>query len=78
MLCECIPVATTVGGIPLAVGKTGFLVSPDDPIALTKAITMALKAPRRKGKEARKRIIQDFPDGKRERALLELINDLTH
>ena len=77
MLCECIPVATTVGGIPSAVGKTGFLVPPDDPIALTKAITMALKAPQRKGKEARRRIVRDFPVERREKALEELISDLT-
>jgi len=77
MLCECIPVATTVGGNPSAVGKTGFLVPPNDPMKLTKAITLALKASHQKGKQARKRIVGNFPDEKREKALLELINDLT-
>ncbi|MBF8247613.1 MAG: glycosyl transferase, group 1 family protein [Bacteroidetes bacterium] len=75
MLCECIPVATTVGGIPSAVGKTGFLVPPDDPLELTKAITLALKAPRQKGKQARKRIAANFPAEKREKALPGIINE---
>ncbi|MEK6565213.1 MAG: glycosyltransferase family 4 protein [Bacteroidota bacterium] len=77
MLCECIPVATTVGGIPSAGGKTGFLVPPNDPMELAKAITLALKAPRRKGKEARKRIAKNFPVERREETLEKLISDLT-
>lgn len=76
MLCECIPVATTVGGIPSAVGSAGFLVPPDDPVNLSRAITRALKAPLRTGKQARKRMIANFSDEKREKTLLGLIDEL--
>ena len=73
MLCECIPVATDVGGNPTAVGHTGFLVPADNVEALTGAIQKALAADQAYGMEARARIVALFPKEKRETELLHRI-----
>ena len=73
MLCQCIPVATTVGGMPEAVGNAGFLVPPKDARALLKAIQRALSASAKHGVLARKRIAENFPAAKRQVALLKIL-----
>jgi glycosyltransferase involved in cell wall biosynthesis len=73
MLCECIPVATEVGGNPTAVGHTGFLVPADNVDALAIAIKKALDADQAYGMEARARIVALFPKEKREAELIHRI-----
>ncbi|HLF20070.1 MAG TPA: glycosyltransferase family 4 protein [Bacteroidota bacterium] len=75
MLGECIPVATNVGGNANAVGSAGFIVEPNDPDVLVNALRKALKAPARQGKQARKRISEEFPAKKREESLLRILSE---
>ena len=73
MLCQCIPVATNVGGNITAVGTTGILVASKDPNALASALERALNMNDEPGKQARKRIQELFPQEKRELELKTLI-----
>lgn len=72
MLCGCIPVASGVGGIPAAVGDTGFLTPPGDPAALAAALRAALGAPEGRGASARSRIASRYTREMRKTALIEL------
>jgi len=76
MLCGCIPVGTLRGGIPSAIGNAGYLVPYGDVHALVTAIRSAMQAPPEKGKEARERILREFPLERRERDLVETVNEL--
>jgi len=75
MLCECVPVGTRVNGIPGAIGDTGFYVPFGDSKATSEAIRLALDSD--KGKEARERIKDLFPVERREKKLIEIIDELT-
>jgi glycosyltransferase involved in cell wall biosynthesis len=74
MLCECVPVGTRRGGIPTAIGDTGFYVPYGDPHKTAEAIRRAIMSSR--GKEARKRIKLLFSLEARERRVVELIHEL--
>jgi glycosyltransferase involved in cell wall biosynthesis len=74
MLCECVPVGTEYCGIPHAIGDTGFYVPYADVDATVQAVREALKSD--KGREARERIKVKFPLEKREKRLVDIINDL--
>jgi glycosyltransferase involved in cell wall biosynthesis len=76
MLCECIPVGTIAGGIPTAISETGYLVPYRDQEGLVNALRAALDAPPAKGKEARARILREFTLERREKALVQVINEL--
>ncbi|MEM2891219.1 MAG: glycosyltransferase family 4 protein [Thermoplasmata archaeon] len=74
MLCECVPVGTTVPGIVSAIGDTGFIVPPNDPVAAADAIRKALASD--KGPAARARIAAEFSAAKRESELVSAIQAL--
>jgi len=74
MLCGCVPVGTRYCGIPTAIGDTGFYVPYGDPKATAETIKEALKL--NKGKEARERIKKMFPIERREKELIEIINNI--
>lgn len=74
MLCGCVPVGTKKGGIPTAIGKIGFYAPYGDAKTIAEAIKKALKS--NKGKEARERIIKEFPLEKRKKELVKNINIL--
>ncbi len=76
MLCGCIPIGTTVGGIPTAIGETGFLVDGADPAGLVRAIADAMAAPEGKGVAAHERIASHFSAERRERGLCAAIDAL--
>ena len=76
MLCECIPVGTVAGGIPTAIGDTGFLVPYGDRTKLVRALRSALDAPPEQGTRARGRILSEFTLERRERELTRVIQDL--
>jgi len=76
MLCECIPVGTTVGGIPTAIANTGFLVEYPDEVQTIHAIRDALTSPPERAKLARTRISSHFSIEKREAALKRIISEL--
>jgi glycosyltransferase involved in cell wall biosynthesis len=73
MLCECIPVATNVGGNATALGSVGILVSSKDPVKLAEALRRAFSFSPDTGKAARSRIVTQFPSAKRQESLLQLI-----
>lgn len=75
MLCECVPVGTDVPGIRTAIGDTGFYVPYGDPLMAAEAIKKALKS-EKKGKDARERIKQMFPQERRENELVEIIQKI--
>jgi glycosyltransferase involved in cell wall biosynthesis len=65
MLSEAAVVATNVGGASEALGETGLLVPPRDPVAMAEAIATLLRAPdscRRLGEHARKRATHWFSE----------------
>ena len=76
MLCECIPVATAVGGNPRAVGNTGLLVESGDVDALKRALEMAVTLPRDHGRAARQHVMERFSRERREQRLVELFEGL--
>lgn len=75
MLCECIPVGTDRNGIPRAIGDTGFIVPYGDPKAAAEAIKKALEDLGERGQRARGRIIELFPEKRRENGLIQAINE---
>jgi glycosyltransferase involved in cell wall biosynthesis len=76
MLCECLPVGTRVGGIPTAIGEAGFLVPFGDVGALVAGLGSALKSGADGGSRARQQIAQNFPLERRERELLQILQEL--
>ncbi len=76
MLCGCIPVGTRAGGIPTAIADTGYLVEYRDQVGLVNALKQALASPSSDGRKARERMTTEFALKKRERLLVEVINDL--
>jgi hypothetical protein len=74
MLAGDIPVGTRRGGIPEAIGNTGFYVPYGDVQASAEAIKRALQSPEELGLKARARIMQLYPQQRREEALINIIN----
>jgi len=77
MLCECIPVGTRVGGIPTAIGETGFIVDYGDERQTIDAIRDGLRRPSADGMRARARIASKFTLLQREKALKASIANLS-
>ncbi len=76
MLCECIPVGTTRGGIPTAIGEVGILLPYGDVDVLVDGLTKSLTLSDEFGKKARLRIIEKFPRQRRINGLLKVIEEL--
>lgn len=72
MLCGCVPFGPKVGGIPTAIGQTGYLYEPNNLEDAARKLDAAL-ASEDLGKIARQRIIENFSLKKREEKLLEII-----
>ena len=65
MLTKAAIVATDVGGVHEALGRTGLLVKPRDPVALAEAVATMLKWPQgrqRYGEQARERALSWFTE----------------
>lgn len=75
MLCECIPVVTERFALPEVVSDTGFYVPYGDDKATAEAILKSLNSPDDLGKKARERIKEMFSMEKREKALLNVIEN---
>jgi len=73
MLCECVPVGTRYGGIPTAIGDTGFYVNYGDVHGTIEAIRGAA---RMDGSLARRRIKSLFPVELREQRLVNFLDYL--
>ena len=77
MLCECIPVATEVGGMTTAVSGIGVLVPPGNVDALVAGLLKAMQFPADVGVKARARIVALYPQEKRVSELYKLIDGVT-
>lgn len=75
MLCGCIPVGTDAGGIPIAIGETGYLSKERDPVEISELIKMALKSDSAKRKMAKQRIINNFSLELRKRRINQIIDN---
>ncbi|MEA3475746.1 MAG: glycosyltransferase family 4 protein [Candidatus Cloacimonadota bacterium] len=73
MLCGCLPIGTNVGGIPQAIGETGWIVEYGDVKGTADVITDAMRMDTKKGLLCRQRIIQMFSEHQREKKLIEII-----
>jgi glycosyltransferase involved in cell wall biosynthesis len=78
MLSGCIPVGTIAGGIPTAIGTTGYLVEYRDQQGLVDALKRAIEAPESDGARARERIKSTFTVERREEGLRSAIDALLH
>lgn len=72
MLCECFPMGTNVGGIPTAIGNTGEIIEYGNVQSASEVILKALQEC--SGKDARKRVVENFSLKRREEELVALIN----
>lgn len=75
MLCACVPVGTRVGGIPTAIDGIGFLVEYGNAGTLAAALQDALAADPGRGMRARDHIAANFSLERRERALLQVLQE---
>ena len=73
MLCECVPVGFRAGGIPVAIGEAGVIVEKKDIKDIVVAMNKALDKHEILGPKARERVIQTFPESKREKRLFEIM-----
>jgi glycosyltransferase involved in cell wall biosynthesis len=76
MLCECIPVGTDRGGIPTGIGNAGIIIPYGEVKTLVGAFSKAIELPEEIGRKARKRIIDNFPEERRHRELVSIIESL--
>lgn len=82
MLSGCIPVVSRVGGMPEAVGPTGWIVDTPEPEAIAHAIRQALSVagdPARAGAAraaTRARMLEQYSPARRRQRLLELLEGL--
>ncbi|MCK4223719.1 MAG: glycosyltransferase family 4 protein [candidate division Zixibacteria bacterium] len=76
MLCECIPVVSNATALPEVVGDCGFFLTEQSPEKLAALISKALNSDSQLGKRARERIKMHFPLEKREKALLQVVEQL--
>ncbi len=77
MLCECVPVGTKYCGIPRAIGSTGFYVKYGDVEDTVEGIKKALKC-NTCGKNARDRIINNFPKQLREHKIISILKHIAN
>jgi glycosyltransferase involved in cell wall biosynthesis len=77
MLCECIPIGSDVFGIPTIIGDTGFILKRKNEEELFALMNEAMKSDKIKlSKAARERIKNNFPMERREKELLNLVQNL--
>ena len=74
MLCECIPVGSSVNGIPKAIGNPQLIINKPNVQEAALAIKYALSMPDSEGSVYRQRIIDMFPKSKREQSIQEVLS----
>jgi glycosyltransferase involved in cell wall biosynthesis len=73
MLCECVPVGSSVGGIITAIGDAGYLAPYGDVPAFASSIRTALNSPAGAGRKAREHVRRNFLLSARESLLREAV-----
>lgn len=77
MACECIPIGSAVFAIPLIIGDTGFVLQKKDFNQLKTLILKAVGSDKKSlAKSARVRIKNEFPQERREKEFIKLIEHL--
>lgn len=76
MLCECIPVGSNVTFIPEIIGDTGYIVYHKTIDEMKQQVEKALQSDAELGKKAKKRIMENYTLGIREKSLVETIYPL--
>lgn len=78
MLCECIPIGSSVFSIPEIIGDTGYVLQERSSDGLIKLLQQIMNHPidSAAGLKARQRIMDNYPLKKRKIALQGLIDDL--
>ncbi len=76
MLCECVPVIANTSALPEIIGKVGYKVKYNDIEDSIKKISMALNSSKEHQKQARERIIKNFPLTRRKQEILRFLNNL--
>ncbi len=75
MLCQCVPIGSNAGAIPMIIKDTGFILPKKDTTLLLNLIQSALQSDiQQLGVKARNRILKEFPLERRARELTNLIN----
>lgn len=74
MLCECIPVGTSVCGIPDAIREVGYILTSDNISDAVHIIEKALDQNSSSGAYARQRIINEFSLSRREKKIINIFN----
>ena len=76
MLCECVPIASSVAALPEIVGDTGFILHTKDADRLKELLDTALASDQiALGLRARQHIMDSFPPSER-RKLLALVEEM--
>jgi len=77
MLCECIPIGSSVNVIPDIIGDTGFILNNRNIFELEKLIRKAITCTKKKekAKKARQRIVNNYSFEKRKNKLFSLLED---
>lgn len=77
MMCGCIPIGSSAYAIPYIIGNTGFILQKKDNEQLKTLIQQAVSSDKKAlSKVASERIKTEFPESRRERELLLLIEKL--
>lgn len=77
MLCGCIPVGSSVAGIPATIGEAGIIVDTPEPSGIARAVEQALAAASPEMRRtARRRIAGHFSRRQRQEALSKVITSL--
>ncbi len=76
MLSECIPVGSAVNAIPEIIDDTGFVIEENTITAMKRQVQKALAADAVLGRNARKRIEENYPIKRRDDELTEIIEEV--
>ena len=76
MLCECVPIGSSVNMIPEIIGETGFILEKKDINELIKLVDQILSSASKDelGQRAKDKIINDYSIEKRRKKLLDIID----
>jgi glycosyltransferase involved in cell wall biosynthesis len=79
MMCGCIPIGSSVYAIPLIIGDSGFILERKNFEHLKMLIQKAIASDKKQlSKAAAERIRREFPETRRERELINLVNKLVN
>lgn len=75
MMCSCVPVGSSVFGIPHGIGDTGYVAERPDPEHIAELVTTAHQQADQLRKKARRRVIDHFSLERRKNTLTKLLSE---